>query len=704
MERGPAGAWWRRDGLVVGAYVLASLLTTWPLATHLRGHVVSHGPREATAALNVWAMAWVAHQLPRDPVHLFDANSFHPYARTLAFSEHLLVPALLGAPVAAATGNWILAYNLLSLATLVVAAYGAYRLAFALTADRLAAFAAGLLYAFHSWNVNEMVRLQILSNAWFPFLLLALVRYFGAPRAAVAWAAALFYGLESLSCMYWALYAPLLVVLAAVVLQWSRRLPVRDLLRLAAPFLLPLAAVAVVLVPYVQASRELGLVRETPAPLPVERYLAVLPGNLLYGRLLPEGLPNEGAAHFPGFAAVGLAALGLWRGRPAAGVRPLLLVLAATGVLLSLGPRIVVGGVALGPGPYALVRALVPGFGNVRYPERFALFATLALAPALALGLTWVRRRVGTAAAASLAALVWVEHLAVPLSLDAIPGVAAAPEVYRALAARPDVTVVAEVPAARFRLERFDALPMYLSTAHWKRTVEGFSGYFPPTYAFTKWRLFHFPSEDSVAFLERFGVDTVIVRPDAPAALWEAGAARWTVEGPFAEGHRLLHLRAAPAPAFPPPAGRDPALVEIPRDGWRVQASSPGAALAVDDDPHTAWLDPIQEKGHFFRVGFPSPAVLSRISIGAGDPYRFPMRLRVLLQDAEGAWREVDVDERPAYDRLFAGLLHDPPRATLDLDVPAQTVLGFRLRIPETDPFWMPWALPEIRAYGPAVH
>jgi hypothetical protein len=308
---------------------------------------------------------------------------------------------------------------------------------------------------------------------------------------------------------------------------------------------------------------------------------------------------------------------------------------------------------------------------------------------------------VGTPAAAALAALVWVEHLAVPLSLDPIPGVAAMPEVYRALAGRPDVQVTAEVPASRFRLERFDALPMYLSTAHWRRTVEGFSGYFPPTYTFTKWRLFHFPSEESVSFLERFGVDTVIVRPEGLAAVAAVPAPRWTVEGPFAGGHRLLRLRSAPSPAFPPPPEPGAGLVEIPRGEWRVQASSPGAVLAVDGDPRTAWLDPVQEKGHFFRVGFPRPVTLSRISVGAGDPYQFPMRLRVLLHDPDGTWREAAVDEGPAYDRLFGGLLHRPAQATLDLDVPARPVLGFRLRIPETDPFRMPWALPEVRAYGP---
>jgi hypothetical protein len=86
-----------------------------------------------------------------------------------------------------------------------------------------APFSAGLLYAFHTWNVNELARLQILSNEWFPFLLLMLLRFFAAPRARTAVLAALFYVLQSLSCMYWALYLPLLVAQAQIRAYTSSR-------------------------------------------------------------------------------------------------------------------------------------------------------------------------------------------------------------------------------------------------------------------------------------------------------------------------------------------------------------------------------------------------------------------------------------------------------------------------------------------------
>jgi hypothetical protein len=703
---GESGERATRNGLVVVGFLALAVLTTWPLILHLTDHVVGHAPREATPALNIWSMAWAVHQFPRDPAGLFEANSFYPYARTLAFSEHLFIPALMAAPLALATGNWVLAYNVLTLFTLVLAAWAMFKLARYITGDSLAAFGAGALYAFYTWNVNEIVRLQILSNAWFPLLLLALLRYFDAPSASAAWRVALLYTLQSLSCMYWALYAPLLVVLAIVALQLFRRLAGRQLAVLGLSLIPPLLVVALFVVPYVRVSRELGFERSVPNPLPMERYLAVLPGNLLYGGALQTGGPNQGAAHFLGFIAVTLAVVGLWGRRAfrtAAGLRCLLVTLVLVGFILSLGPRIVIGQTQVAPGPYAALREWVPGFRNVRYPERFALFLMLGLAPAAALGLRRLRPWAGEAGTVALVVLLWLEHLAVPAYLDPLAGGAAIPEVYRRLRERSEVRVTADLPAYRHRLERFDALPMYHSTAHWKRSAEGFSGYFPPTYNFTKWRLLHFPKAESVAFLERFGVDTVVVRPEGVPRLLAAADAGWRVEGPFVGGHYLLrHPQARRAPSFDAVSGSAGALAEIPRTAWRVQASSPAAGKAVDGDPDTSWSTPEhQRQGEFFRVAFPEAVVVSRISVSVLEPYEFPMRLKLMGQDVGGTWSEIPFDEATAYDSLFGSLLSRPRNASLDLDIAPTMLQAFRLRITETDPFGMPWTMAELRAFSP---
>ena len=68
------------------------------------------------ALFSVWRLAWFAHQLPRDPAHLFDANIFYPERLTLAYSEAMIVQGVLAIPIVAAGGSAVLAYNLVMLA------------------------------------------------------------------------------------------------------------------------------------------------------------------------------------------------------------------------------------------------------------------------------------------------------------------------------------------------------------------------------------------------------------------------------------------------------------------------------------------------------------------------------------------------------------------------------------------------------------
>lgn len=682
------------------AYLILAVIATWPLALRARDHLFGVG----TPPLNVWAMSFVLHQLARAPLHLFDGNVFYPYADTLAFSEHLFVPALLSAPFTLASGNPVLGHNAVALLTLALAGTCMFLLARELVGDAPSAFAAGVLYAFHTWNLNELARLQILSNAWFPLLMLALVRYFAGPTWRRAALAGLAYALQALSCMYWALYLPFVALPAIAALQWRRRLPWRRLV----PLALALGAAALLLLPfalpYLRSAHALGFARERPDSLALDRYLDVLPGNHLYAAWLGTARLNQDAAHFLGFAALALGLFGALRGRfaPRAPLgRGLLVGLAGAGLLLSLGPELHAGGYDLGTGPYELLYRFAPGFGHVRYPERFCILLVLGLAPLVAAGLARLRPHLRAGGVLAIALLIFAEHFSAPLPLEPIPAGASVPEVYRWLTCQDDVRVVAEVPSTRYLLERFDALPMYFSTVHRKRTVQGFTGYFPPAYNFMRWRLYHWPSPETLDWLERFGVDTVVLGADALEP--PPDSARWRLEGPFPGGERVARLLRASGQGYAPPDAEHDRLIEVPRAGWDVQASYPGAERAIDGDAITAWSTPdAQGRGDFYRVRLAQPVRLARVSLDVREPYCFPMHLKLLGYGDDGRPLELRFDERAAYERLFARLLHSPRAARLDLDVAPVAVSGVRLRVDEDDGFRMPWSLAEVRLYAAA--
>src|SRR5437867_220453 len=98
------------------AFFLFAVLTvahTWPLATHPA--TLSRNDNGDTVLIE-WSLAWVAHQLPRDPFHLFDANIFYPAEHALAFSEHLFTLAMMGAPFSWIGASPVLVFNILLLA------------------------------------------------------------------------------------------------------------------------------------------------------------------------------------------------------------------------------------------------------------------------------------------------------------------------------------------------------------------------------------------------------------------------------------------------------------------------------------------------------------------------------------------------------------------------------------------------------------
>jgi hypothetical protein len=691
----------RRLALVFALFLALSVAATWPLAGHATQFVIGHAPRESTPPLNTWAMAVVLRNLLHQPLHLFDGNAFYPYARSLAFSEHLFVPALLAAPWVLVTGNWALAYNAVTFLTLSMAGLGMYLLARELTGHPVASLAAGALYAFHTWNMNELVRLQIVSNQYFPFVLLGLLRFFAAPRRATAVLTALALVAQALSCMYWALYLPLFVGAATLYLQWRHRLPLRRLAPLLAAFAVTLAVMAVFAIPYAAASGELGFRRPSPEPLQVNRYLDVLPKNVLYASLLGRARYGQNAAHFLGFASMALGVVGLMARRvseDARRVRPLLAGLVAGGWLFSLGPALQWGDRPLLPGPYLLLYHLVPGFRSVRYPERLSVFLVLGLAPLVAIGLARLAPLLGRVAVALIAAFVFLEHLSIPQGLATLPSGRAVPEVYRWLAAQEDVRVVTEVPASNYLMERLDALPMYYSAIHWKPTPQGYTSYFPPIYNLVKWQLFRFPNPESLAFLELFGVDTVVVGPEWDREL--PPRRRWETLGPFPGGHRVVRLRwARKGVALVPPRPPD-GLVELSPSGWQASASAPGAEAAFDRRLDTAWQTAeTQGAGDYYRVSFAGTARVARVSLAVRRPWLFPTELQLFGERADSDRVHLPYDVTAAYAGLGALMLSDHEQARLDIDVAPQPLRGLEMRIARTDGFSMPWRLPELRVF-----
>ena len=183
---------------------------TWPLAANIGRRLAAD---VGDPAFNAWVLAWTSGQvwqgLTGDVAafaNYWHGNIFHPEPLTLAYSEHMTAQMLQGLPIYAVTGNIIAVYNVLFFSTFVLCGLGMYLLVRDLTGRPLAAFLAGLAFAYAPYRLGQFSHLQVLSSQWMPFALYGFRRYFatGRPRALAGGAAALV--MQNLSCGYFMLF------------------------------------------------------------------------------------------------------------------------------------------------------------------------------------------------------------------------------------------------------------------------------------------------------------------------------------------------------------------------------------------------------------------------------------------------------------------------------------------------------------------
>jgi hypothetical protein len=183
-------------------------------------------------------------------------------------------------------------------------------------------------------------------------------------------------------------------------------------------------------------------------------------------------------------------------------------------------------GLAFGP-PYGLWQYVywLPGFTFVRISSRFSLVGLLGLAVLAGIGFDRISSRLTRQRRVVLATAVGVllvaEYIAIPLAVQ--PNEVEIPAIDRWLDSQPKPFVVAEVPLQRpgdpGSFEWQEVAYMIHSTAHWQKTVHGYSGWRTNFHSQLYSDMLGFPDETSVARLSDVGVIYVVVHTD----LYEGG-------------------------------------------------------------------------------------------------------------------------------------------------------------------------------------
>ncbi|BCS33930.1 hypothetical protein TBR22_A31580 [Luteitalea sp. TBR-22] len=581
--------------MALALYALAAVVATWPLAW--RPRTLLGAPQGAgDPYLNLFTLGWDLRQLFASPGswldgRVFDAPIFHPARQALAFTDHLLLQALLVSPVYAVWRDPLLCYNVVFIASIAASAWAMWWYLRQVLDDGMGPLVGGIAWGFCAYRFSHVLHLQLQALYFLPLAFGALHRVVARRRWQDGAWLGLWYGLGALSSVYYAVIG--LVALAIGGLALVAGAGRVSLGRLLAPLLVggvvATALVGPVLVPYLQVQQREGFVRTmdeasrhaaTPLSLvsePPWRPVALAP----IGRTEEDGLhPGWGASLLALLAVAALA-----RSRR----QPLLWTWAAValaGVVLALGPD--------GVRPvYAFAHRWVFGFQGVRAPARFGVLLAFGVAAAAGFAVTWWRRETRSTLrplVLGLAAIVVVEGLAWRIPYVPAPSLVTPVSAWLRDADGPGPVAFLPQPEDRA------ATPLMLGTlVHGRPIVNGYSGQRPAFAGAVAGALATFPSADAIWTLHDLGVRFVVAGQDGLQDAWPL-TRRARVPGDEGHDEVIYELAdeatllaavgapatvAAPAPGTPGFAPGEVSRYDVFWDGAGTQVSAGTIEIAV---------------------------------------------------------------------------------------------------------------------------
>jgi hypothetical protein len=489
-----------------------------------------------------WTLAWIDHILPTHPTQLFNGNVFAPERGVLAYSDPVIVPALLVAPVRWLGGSPVLAFNLGVIAGLALTAWATWFVAWRWTGSATAALVAAALGAFNQHYLTRLPHFQGV-HAWgIPLAIYFADTLVERVRSRDAIWLALIVAATAATSLYTLAFVGLVAGVAALVAlpRWKASAAILG------AYVLGIVIVLPILWPYVRIGAA-GVAR--PLEM-VAQFSATPTGYLSSKSVLDAGwskpfFRDDVNVLFAGFAALALAGLGVIRARAAHQTwrRIALLVgLAIAGVVFSLGPSTPV---------YRLVYAWFTPIRGLRAAARFAALYLFAVSLFAAIAIAWLQSRLrsiraGAIVAGVALAAVTIEAWSGPVPTEPFNGVSS---VYTVLAQQTSPVMLAELPFYVPEVVHLNGEYMVNATGHWKPVMNGYSGFTPDSYRRRAAAFWFFPEPWAIEAMKKEGVTHVVIHREKftageNAQIDAALGARTDFQLLAADGdHRLYSLK-----------------------------------------------------------------------------------------------------------------------------------------------------------------
>ncbi len=459
-------------------YAIATVAMTWPLAAQLSTHTAGSGN---DMWIYHWGNWWARKVLTEGGKLYWTSYMFYPQGVSLTWYAFSWLNTAIWLPLQALIGA-LAAYNITVLLAYLLSAYTAYLLVRELTCSYLAAFIAGLVFAFYPVHNAYHNQLSFLSFQWMPLCALYLIRIGRRGRLRDGLGTGVSFALCALSgerlLLLTVLWAALWLTYGLVFERhvWNSKAVKALLLAIVTCVLIAGPLLAPLVVGFFDPETSQDLTASTPSEKRTDllayfvpsRYHPLLSQKTVFKQIYRRLIHFDGQVAAIGYGASALIGWAVWRRWREA--RPWVFT-AIVPVLLALGSMLQINGRELVPLPYKLL-TYTPIGAAVRNPERFNIIVTLPVSVLVGIGVSDLlgRLRARPAAQGALAvgitSLVLFEYLAVPFPTTQ-PVQSA---FYEQLREEPGEFAIVDFPIG---FHSHNKWYLYAQTLHGRPTVEG---------------------------------------------------------------------------------------------------------------------------------------------------------------------------------------------------------------------------------------
>ncbi len=523
--------------LLIGAviFIIASIYITFPLILHL-GTLTTGLADELLIA---WIHGWVMHSLLSGNIFLiFDANIYYPYQNSLAYSDTFFVTSLFSFLITNLIGQPIAANNIIIIFGLALLGFSIYILSYYLTKDYGVSLFSGLLVVFSPAVLDKRVHVQILAIAGVPFALFFFIYFLNKKKSRYLLLSLLCFLLQTYNSFmpgYFILFS-YVIILGYYYFEKKKMKYIFTKKNVLMMFTSLLLLIPIIL-PYYKVSNEFNYTRDIRESV----HLALQPEDLFYTSIdsrlvnLLNNLPfnkmsqnNEFKPGYLGFIFTLALIFSIWyffrKMKKKQYYSKSFMTIGFVGLILSFGPLLHLGRQTvhdpfLIPLPYALFYYIIPGFQGIRNSARWEMLFILAMAIVIALIFHLVTKKYSLRRKIFLYStliLFTIAEFNFPMQfINTIPQKKDFPKVYSWIATTPPESIFIEMPIYTWDMQPYvfaENMREYYSTIHYKKMVNGASGYSPePWMQMVRKIMSTFPSKDSVNILRSLKVDYIIL-------------------------------------------------------------------------------------------------------------------------------------------------------------------------------------------------